>query len=152
MLGPRHGTRRSRGRTHVSTRPRATPLLKISLAPKGASTHGAKFVSRPRNGRIGAVFRLGSPRKVRPRPAPFTAVSKLCDRPFLDAFARALPADQHAIMVLDQAGWHGEGAEGARRGHAGAAAALRPRTEPGRARVAVSAGGLPLAPRAGRLR
>jgi putative transposase len=28
----------------------------------------AKFVSRPRSGRIGAVFRLGSPRKVRPRP------------------------------------------------------------------------------------
>src|SRR3954462_2375408 len=42
---PRHDTRRSRGRTHVSThvstRPRATPLLKISLAPKGASTHVA---------------------------------------------------------------------------------------------------------------
>src|SRR5215212_331226 len=35
--------RRSRGRTHVSTRPRATPLLKISLAPQGASTHVAKF-------------------------------------------------------------------------------------------------------------
>ena len=67
----------------------------------------AKFVSGLRNGRIGAVFRLGSPRKVRPRPAPFTAISKLCDRSFLDAFARALPADQHAIMVLDQAGWHG---------------------------------------------
>src|SRR3954466_12141822 len=31
----------TRGRTHVSTRPRATPLLKISLAPKGASTHVA---------------------------------------------------------------------------------------------------------------
>src|SRR3954463_639049 len=39
-LGPRHGTRRSRGRTHVSTRPRATPLLKISLAPQGLTvTH-----------------------------------------------------------------------------------------------------------------
>jgi hypothetical protein len=30
---------RIKGRTHVSTRPRATPLLKISLAPQGASTH-----------------------------------------------------------------------------------------------------------------
>src|SRR3954447_3202936 len=30
---------RNRSRTHVSTRPRATPLLKISLAPQGASTH-----------------------------------------------------------------------------------------------------------------
>src|SRR4051812_1959335 len=29
---------RIKGRTHVSTRPRATPLLKISLAPQGAST------------------------------------------------------------------------------------------------------------------
>src|SRR3954451_13481803 len=42
-LGPRHDTRRSRGRTHVSTRPRATPLSKISLAPQGASTQVAKF-------------------------------------------------------------------------------------------------------------
>src|SRR3954463_15088488 len=33
---------RIKGRTHVSTRPRATPLLKISLAPQGASTHVAK--------------------------------------------------------------------------------------------------------------
>src|SRR3954471_6171864 len=32
---------RIKGRTHVSTRPRATPLLKISLAPQGASTHVA---------------------------------------------------------------------------------------------------------------
>src|SRR3954447_20833789 len=30
---------RIKGRTHVSTRPRATPLLKIFLAPQGASTH-----------------------------------------------------------------------------------------------------------------
>src|SRR5829696_1850564 len=36
-------TRRSRGRTHVSPRPRAAPLSKISLAPQGASTHVAKF-------------------------------------------------------------------------------------------------------------
>src|SRR4051795_4798881 len=35
---------RIKGRTHVSTRPRATPLLKISLAPQGASTHVAKLV------------------------------------------------------------------------------------------------------------
>ena len=26
---------------------------------------------------------------------------------FLTHFARALPADQHAVLVLDQAGWHG---------------------------------------------
>src|SRR3982751_6869929 len=39
---------RIRGRTHVSTRPRATPLLKISLAPQGASTHVAKFWRLPR--------------------------------------------------------------------------------------------------------
>src|SRR3954449_11851176 len=32
---------RIKGRTHISTRPRATPLLKISLAPQGASTHVA---------------------------------------------------------------------------------------------------------------
>jgi hypothetical protein len=41
----------------------------------------AKFVSRPRNGRIGTVFRLGSPRKVRSDPTPFAAISKVCDRP-----------------------------------------------------------------------
>src|SRR4051812_31295534 len=39
---------RIQGRTHVSTRPRATPLLKISLAPQGASTHVAKFWRLPR--------------------------------------------------------------------------------------------------------
>src|SRR4051812_23701495 len=56
---------RIKGRTHVSTRPRATPLLKISLAPQGASTHVAKFVSRPRTGRIGAVFERLLPEPVR---------------------------------------------------------------------------------------
>src|SRR3954464_1196158 len=78
-LGPRHGTRRSRGRTHVSTRPRATPLLKISLAPQRASTHVAKFVSEPGDGRIGTGFRLDFPRvavvkgsPAGPLPRPFS--------------------------------------------------------------------------------
>src|SRR3954471_23398224 len=44
-----------RGRTHVSTRPRATPLLKISLAPQGASTHVAKFWRLPRVEHAGAI-------------------------------------------------------------------------------------------------
>src|SRR5215210_7382421 len=39
--GPAACDGRIEGRTHVSTRPRATPLSKISLAPKGASTHVA---------------------------------------------------------------------------------------------------------------
>src|SRR3954451_6512883 len=34
---------RIKGRTHVSTRPRAAPTQKILLAPKRASTHVAKF-------------------------------------------------------------------------------------------------------------
>ena len=34
---------RIKGRTHVSTRPRAAPIQKIPLAPKRASTHVAKF-------------------------------------------------------------------------------------------------------------
>src|SRR5215213_9865506 len=34
---------RIKGRTHVSTRPRAAPIQKILLAPKRASTHVAKF-------------------------------------------------------------------------------------------------------------
>jgi transposase len=34
-------------------------------------------------------------------------VSTAAMNTFLDAFARALPAGQHAVMVLDQAGWHG---------------------------------------------
>src|SRR3954462_8289207 len=42
-MGPRPGTRR----THVRTRPRATPLLKISLAPQGASTHGPATWNAP---------------------------------------------------------------------------------------------------------
>src|SRR5277367_4181939 len=37
--GRRHVTSRSRGRTHVSTRPRAALFEKILLAPTGASTH-----------------------------------------------------------------------------------------------------------------
>ena len=41
----------------------------------------ANFVGRPRDGRVGMVFRLGCLREVRPRPGPFTAFSKLCDRP-----------------------------------------------------------------------
>ena len=41
----------------------------------------ANFVSRLRNERVGVVFRLGSLREVRSRPGPFTAFSKLCDRP-----------------------------------------------------------------------
>src|SRR5215213_4963148 len=46
---------RIKGRTHVSTRPRATPLLKISLAPQGASTHVAKFWRLPRVEPAGAI-------------------------------------------------------------------------------------------------
>src|SRR3954464_15654871 len=41
--GPRHETRRIRGRTHVSTRRRAAPRTTILLAPKGASTHVARI-------------------------------------------------------------------------------------------------------------
>jgi transposase len=26
---------------------------------------------------------------------------------FLDAFAETIPDDEHAVMVLDRAGWHG---------------------------------------------
>ena len=37
--GRRHVTSRSRGRTHVSARPRAALFEKILLAPTGASTH-----------------------------------------------------------------------------------------------------------------
>src|SRR5829696_6164606 len=39
---------RIKGRTHVSTRPRAAPIQKILLAPKRASTHVAKFWRLPR--------------------------------------------------------------------------------------------------------
>src|SRR4051794_2245377 len=42
---------RIKGRTHVSTRPRATPLLKISLAPQGASTHVVPWKGRRRGRR-----------------------------------------------------------------------------------------------------
>src|SRR5215204_3366561 len=55
--GPRHGTRRIRGRTHVSTRRHAAPSTTILLAPNGASTHVAKVWRLPRGehaGRMGA--------------------------------------------------------------------------------------------------
>src|SRR3954451_20097830 len=78
-LGPRHDTRRSRGRTHVSTRPRATPLSKISLAPKGASTHVAKF----ENGR--GVGRAGPPFMTAIRGEP--RLETVLIRPFLGSLA-----------------------------------------------------------------
>src|SRR4051794_35401227 len=54
---------RIKGRTHVSTRPRATPLLKISLAPQGASTHVA-------NSGVGRTMGRGGPRFTRYRGLP----------------------------------------------------------------------------------
>src|SRR3954471_13096152 len=77
-----------KGRTHVSTRPRATPLLKISLAPQGASTHVAKFVSRWKRGRIGLVSGPGCPRvavvkhgPVQPTSRPFPEFATCVDAP-----------------------------------------------------------------------
>src|SRR3954466_9677358 len=46
---------RIKGRTHVSTRPRAAPIQKILLAPKRASTHVAKFWRLPRVEPAGAI-------------------------------------------------------------------------------------------------
>src|SRR3954452_444260 len=46
---------RIKGRTHVSTRPRAAPIQKILLAPKRASTHVAKFWRLPRVEHAGAI-------------------------------------------------------------------------------------------------
>ena len=43
---------------------------------------------------------------------------------FLADFAETVPADTHVVMVLDQAGWHGEGPRRPRVPHAGAAAVL----------------------------
>src|SRR3954447_25479389 len=55
---------RIKGRTHVSTRPRATPLLKISLAPQGASTHVVNGKTRARVRlavqRLGYVYQRGA--------------------------------------------------------------------------------------------
>jgi hypothetical protein len=59
-------------------------VLKIVVQPAGHRSFTgpvAKFVSRPRTGRIGTVFRLGFPRKVRSDPTTFAAISKVCDRP-----------------------------------------------------------------------
>src|SRR4051794_36141763 len=56
---PRHGPRSINPVSHrpgaLHTRPRATPLLKISLAPQGASTHVAKFWRLPRVEPAGAI-------------------------------------------------------------------------------------------------
>src|SRR3954462_3672691 len=46
---------RIKGRTHVSTRPRAAPIQKILLAPKRASTHVAKFWRLPRVEHAGGI-------------------------------------------------------------------------------------------------
>lgn len=37
-------------------------------------------------------------------------VSTAAMQVFLDGFAATLDADEHAVMLLDQAGWHGSGA------------------------------------------
>src|ERR1700758_3633314 len=53
--GRRHVTSRSRGRTHVSTRPRAALFEKILLAPTGASTHAGPEGVKRSNGEHGAT-------------------------------------------------------------------------------------------------
>src|SRR3954469_7602732 len=64
------GVRMSRikGRTHVSTRPRATLLSKISLAPQGASTHVAKFENGDETGWMRPDFTEAT----RGKPSPET--------------------------------------------------------------------------------
>ena len=71
---------------------------------------------------------------------------------FLDRFSKTLAEDEHAVMVLDQAGWHGSN------GLAVPAnvtlvplPAYSPELKPGRARLALSQTTLPLASAARRL-
>jgi hypothetical protein len=49
---------RIKGRTHVSTRPRAAPIPKILLAPKRASTHVANAAEGCRMGWADPSFTL----------------------------------------------------------------------------------------------
>src|SRR3954465_14194284 len=59
-----------KGRTHVSTRPRAAPIQKILLAPKRASTHVANCGVGRRMGGTGpgfhALLTCGRPGSLRP--------------------------------------------------------------------------------------
>jgi len=55
-------------RRHVATLMKRMGLEALYRKPNTSKGPVAKFVSRPRSGRIVVVFKLGSPRKVRPRP------------------------------------------------------------------------------------
>jgi hypothetical protein len=72
---------------------------------------------------------------------------------FLDPFSRQLAPDGHAVLLLDQAGWHdGPALRVPCKRTASAAAVRLARPEPGGADLAVLAGVVSLASRAGRRR
>src|SRR3954452_3100179 len=90
---------RIKGRTHVSTRPRATPLLKISLAPKGASTHVANSETGHRRGASASFSRFvrdGKPEAIGQQ------LVLLAHGPGAGE-AEALAQPQHGLEVLDGA-------------------------------------------------
>jgi len=71
---------------------------------------------------------------------------------FLDRFCETIKEDEHAVMILDQAGWHGSNALAVPgSGTKVTLAGLLARAESRRARLALSQGTLPLAPPARRL-
>src|SRR3954451_11251061 len=92
-LGPRRVSR-IKGRTHVSTRPRATPLLKISLAPQGASTHVAKlvFLIRSLDRAPSLSSDLPTPRQPRGRDGAYTAATGARYTPPLASSAQTIRA------------------------------------------------------------
>src|SRR4051795_3350036 len=85
---------RIKGRTHVSTRPRATPLLKISLAPQGASTHVVKLVFQiPSLDRAPSLsFDPPTPRQPRGRDGTYTAATGARYTPPLASSAQTIRA------------------------------------------------------------
>ena len=65
---------------------------------------------------------------------------------FLAEFSKTLPPDEHALMVVDGAGWHtSKTLANPRQHHTRAPAAILAGTQPGRTHMVVPAGTLPLA-------
>src|SRR5215212_4833369 len=104
---------RIKGRTHVSTRPRATPLLKISLAPQGASTHVANSGA---GRRIGCVDPVSHFVNLWETETDCEQSVLLTHRPAAGK-AEALAQPQHGFEALDRAPGRVEGLQAAHPRH-----------------------------------
>src|SRR4051812_21819208 len=101
-------TRAATEAAHMCTRPRATPLLKISLAPQGASTHVANSGGGRRMGGLGPDFTLSEAEREQPVLLAHGPRTRK---------AEPLAQPQHGLKPLDRAPGRVEGLEAANPRH-----------------------------------